>query len=452
MDLILCGLPEHILCQLFCDWLTINDISILDCALCCHSISRTYLLRIISESSHAFPINSIGVQFSLSYWLWLINRKIYINALVMEGEGLMLDDLIHNIHILENNTNKNNNEALVMTIMNVKVPLIDCISILNRIESFRLTETYYGQVVTLILNLSSYCTNLKSLTLDTYHFFADTHHNYASSLTAILDANTHCLTELSLINISHNEEIVLTHHPLLLSNINNLKLDKNDTLEDNIWLSISNCLINLTSLSLRLVSVALWRKSSSNLKKLKYLEISFDNDLEEDDDLNGLFPSCLISLDLNWNFKVYEVKQMENLLSFLPLINLKELSINQQNICYPPHLTFSIKIPPTLTSIDCLMRLKMACVNVIDDNTIAEILANNNFSNLKLLNLSNNDNICCEGFLNLLPLSLTSLDVSDCSGVTSTGISKITALTNRNPRLEVLYDYEVWRSIKSNAK
>jgi hypothetical protein len=75
------NLPEHILCQLFCDWLLISDISKMDVALCCHGFTREYLIKFISESSMLSPIKSCEIYFTLHYWLWLVKRKLFIKQL-----------------------------------------------------------------------------------------------------------------------------------------------------------------------------------------------------------------------------------------------------------------------------------------------------------------------------------------------------------------------------------
>eukprot|EP01038_Epipyxis_sp_PR26KG_P014060 gene14060-18862_t len=454
MECALCQLPEQTLCQLFCDWLTITDISSLDCALCCDNPDRMYLLRIITESSILSPINSTDVDFSLHYWSWLLNRNIYVNALDFKNdEGLfMLEDLINRISDNEFDENYPENQNLNVTIMNGQFSIVDSIIKLNHVKSLRLANSWV-EINTFLLKLSSYCTNLKTLSLNIYNTVS------SSGLALMLKANSHSLANLTLVNISQEVETVLSQQPLLFSNITELELHKEIIFEDHLWCNMSACLNNLTSLSLSCASATTWRKSLLNFKMLVFLVIVF-KEMEENDNLCGLFPHSLVELDLTWRFQSNNVQQLQNLLSFHQLINLKKLTVNSLYNEYvveggDNHL--SLLIPPSLTTIDLkyvnlhfsnnniiqmlsvkllnltiahlpfpvsLTQLNMECCGEVDDDIIISIFTRNMFSNLTSLNLSNNSNIHSEGFSSLLPHTLTYLTLLH-SGFTSMGISEI---------------------------
>eukprot|EP01038_Epipyxis_sp_PR26KG_P005299 gene5299-7362_t len=448
MQYILNQLPEYILCQLFCDWLVITDISVLDCALLCRKDNnvQTHLLRLISESSILSPIHSQGICFSPSYWTWLSNRKICVKDLAFDESSLvlfnvMLNQAVANNIILDYCTIEDNVSACWADIDNLKFNSINFLKILNRIEFLSVRSNKMnpsGQQLKeeTLISLSTYCTNLKAMNLNISSITA-------FGLSSIVKLNTHSLKELSLKDCSYLGGDVLSLLPTLLTNLQTLEIfdDKNEE----IWFNIIISLNHLRKLSLSAISMYVWRKIQSNLKGLKYLNISI-KDNESNDDLIGLFPQSLIELKLRWRFDITDDQHLQNLVSFDQLTNLEELTIfsifttSQTTFVSLPSRRLAQITSNTLAQLqfpDSLTDLRMNFGSGIDDlGLITMFTRRNNLPNLKILDLAYNNHIHCEGGLFLLPHRLKYLNLRQCP-ITPLGTQELLKFKESRPEVMI---------------
>eukprot|EP01038_Epipyxis_sp_PR26KG_P012642 gene12642-16950_t len=411
MNDFLCKLPEHLLRELFREWLVIiKDISAIDLALC-SGLTRDYLMRIISESSMRYPLDSHDIFFSNSFLLWLMERRLFVNALYIDDYD---KQQLFDFKVVLNNISPSiiniNHSSCVSTRLSKKNEIKSKMrDIFNRIEN--ICFCFENELFKIHKQLSRICTNLKELSF--YGSVNDT------ALYSILEPNSYCLTKLELLNCFEIELINLPN--TLFKNIETLIIYQCANVKDFGWNMMSNGLTNLKNLTFRPCSSNKLR-SLSNLIHLKYFAFEFDDfeDFLEFGDLSEiLFPKYLdkliimnpqIDLQLQTlfsnnlhNLKHLEIIGGDTYSSFVssPLFpqSLASLDISLLNIQFSMAAMiqmFSVKynmfsltkdgiakviLPSSLTS------LFIPALRGFDENSIIEILSNNNLSNLIALEL-----------------------------------------------------------------
>eukprot|EP01038_Epipyxis_sp_PR26KG_P013632 gene13632-18293_t len=433
---------DSILYQLFCDWLTIIDISLLDQAfLCWYDSSRQQLIRIISDSSMLSPIYSEDSQFSAQFWSWLSNRKFFIKHLVLysiEDNIKIFDEMVHNLSSdCDTRDVQITKEKLFTDELKNSAYNIVALAKVKYLGFKNFSDKIYSINSTLI-NLSKHCKNLTSLELGRCYDVNET------GLLAILESNVEVLTELSLLEFTELEGIEINQE--LLLNIKTLELRLNDW-NENMLKSMSVRLKSLRSLTVETVSLTTWRSSLPNLLQLEYLTISLQLDTENDN-LQELFPQSLIELSFTWDLEdfsnydffnnytntINKKKRKQNLISFHLLENLQHLSI--KNSCLNESSDGdNSDYTPTLPSGLITLDLSEYAVKLSSENLV-QMLSMKKFINLVKLDLSNQDRISGVGLQGLLPPSLEYLDLRFCRSITNEGFLDI--LSNDIPNLTFL--------------
>eukprot|EP01038_Epipyxis_sp_PR26KG_P016766 gene16766-22943_t len=337
-------LPEHVLCQMFCDWLTITDLSFLDRAfLCSSNFSRNNLLKIISESSMQSPIHSNNLLFSPCLLAWLNDRKFCVKHLeFFEREDIsMLLASLRDIDLINDIKETKSEEKIA------KLKFVDTISVFTQIESLKFRnciQIYIHKANDALINLTSFSKSLTSLELEECNVYDFGH-------SEVLITNREHLTKLSLRKCFY---LAGKFDPLLLSNIKVLDLDLNiNPRTGEMWNRISYGLKSLKDLTLSATSVSSWRKSLSNLVNLEYLSVCFKmENIDEDDDFVDFFPSSLIGLDFDWHLS--SLQKDKNLVSLHDLTHLRQLTIGKFNYISTRRTddNFLPTVPPSLTAID----------------------------------------------------------------------------------------------------
>eukprot|EP01038_Epipyxis_sp_PR26KG_P015459 gene15459-20857_t len=404
MDYILRKLPEHILGQLFCEWLLITDISVLDCALCCHNINQRHLLlRIISESSARYPLYSHRFIISPSYWSWLVNRRFCVKQLYFGNDQLFSFDLFWNYF----NQSENDNGWISSNLNKQQLDLNMNYKLLNFIENITFDSVYNNR----FLELSNWkmffrlCTNLRSLSLERLKINDD-------SLSSILETSSHYLTQLILIKC---DDIIGTNEVLSssLTNIKELKIVDCVNLKADGWNIMLMGLTNLISLTIHYLSVTMLR-SMSNLFLLRSLTFQLINDFNVNNSLSGIiFPEYLSHLSVS--FTRYTQLNELDLQNFFAneLRNVTYLELIRDG--YIQNFNSAPSLPEKLTTLDIskfsinfsmaevvanlifpssLTELDMSHLNDdIDEDCIKAMLSNNNLPNLTRLDINGNTNI-----------------------------------------------------------
>eukprot|EP01038_Epipyxis_sp_PR26KG_P013593 gene13593-18243_t len=395
---VLCKLPDHILYQLFGEWLSIIDVSGLDCALCCNNHSvREQFLRIISETSMHYPLNSSSIPLSPSYWSWLVKRNFSVkelefrelyNLTVVFGKKLINPSEINQIVVLEkerdySTTTSNNNNQLSDLCLSYTV--------LNRVEDISITTDhhYSFSIDEIYKTLSLVCTNLKSLSMTRLNIDDD-------CLSCILESNKHCLSKLALSNCNRIRGINIL--PSLLENINELKIHKCGKLKEQGWNIILSGLKNLKALNFysSFSGVSGLRNTISYLKNLKTLEFSLEFNVFED--FSGMiFPQTLNYLSVEFGntineiqFKALFINNLPNTLKYLELGGISEY-ISEDGFDYAPP-----SLPKGLTSLNLskflsfsnmailqLFELKIGALKLVTKEAIANLVLSSSLTELK---------------------------------------------------------------------
>eukprot|EP01038_Epipyxis_sp_PR26KG_P012921 gene12921-17318_t len=421
-------LPEHIMCQLLFEWLLITDISLMDVALCCHGNTRAFLLRIISDFSRLHPLNSCCVSFTVCDWSWLVQRRYFVKQLNVDT-----DEDSHNFSLLMDYCKPSMNNFI-----NQNNPIIETnntsYDVLNRVENITFCYNfpwYLDDMSKMMIemkfraynNLSVFCTNLKSISFDGFNI--DDH-----NLSSLLESNSHCLTQLTLIRCFDITGMNVL--PLLLTNIKELKIQYCASLNEEGWKLMSIGLKNLTRLTFHPLPLEMLRNTISSFVYLSYLEFEFDEGAFEEEDFSGIiFPENLDYLSVSFGENYLKESQLKALFSN-NLHNLKQLSMSGGQFqtvgnANNPLNTFNSapSLPQTLTSLDLsnfsikfsmaailqlfqviakfilpssLTELNMSSLHVVDNNSMIAMLSNNNLSNLKRLDISYNSNIIKDSF------------------------------------------------------
>eukprot|EP01038_Epipyxis_sp_PR26KG_P005661 gene5661-7817_t len=332
---ILFKLPESTLLELFGKWLSVIDISALDCAMCSNTahnnFAREYLGRIISQSSELIPFqDSSRVSFSVSYWTWLVKRNIFVKMLNFcdtKNVGTVLRNFTPIIikelkeRILNSNSNSEINLPSDLNIISFKI--------LNRVEEIRFvcTTTFNSKKsLKVYKRLSIIFTNLKILTLEGGNI-GD------AELSSILETNSHCLRKLVLSACSEITGIDIS--PLLFSNIKELEIDRCLHLNEDGWNNIIMGLKNLTYLDFSSrnhyfpVGISMLRITVSNLINLKTLYIGLK--FGEFDDFSGIgFPQTINNFHVIFYNNITEIQLNALLSNNLPnTLEYLELSSDQ---------------------------------------------------------------------------------------------------------------------------
>eukprot|EP01038_Epipyxis_sp_PR26KG_P012405 gene12405-16638_t len=344
-----------------------------------------------------FHVVSLLPNFSLSYWTWLNNRNFCVDKLFFLGKDAGVQDIVNHLPNIDDTNKKKSLSTEWTEIKNIKISYFNSLKILNSVKSL---EIKYSDDQ-LMMKLSMYCYNLKSLNLYKY----DT---AGSGLISLLRVNFHTLTELSLLKCLHYAESV-SSLVMFLSNIRKLVVLKSEGLLLDIWYPMSMSLSKLTNLTLDSISVAVWRKSVLNIINLKYLTITILE--EENDDFKDLFPQSLVELNLSWYFHIIDM-DLKNIMAFNQLTNLRVLTTSTSGVFYDTEI-LSTSIPVTLTQLN-----------------ISE-----------LYYLSDNKDIRFQDILFVLPYSLTQINLTNCAKF-PIGIAKlISSSSTCNPKLEIRHSF-----------
>eukprot|EP01038_Epipyxis_sp_PR26KG_P014859 gene14859-19975_t len=355
--------PDHILCHLFCDWLVIRDILGLDCAFNNHKdLWDNNLRRVISDSSSLSPFHSHQVYFSLPLWFWLIDRNIYIKALLVddfethfETLNLLLSRLFPNNADKEKILTSTEVSSAEIKFERLTINLAKGLSILKHIEylAFIPRKIENGLEITkvdkMLTSLYSYCwTNLKVLIL----YKCDISE---SGLSSVLEANKHCLIVLNVTFCPNLGPLSLWWpSSLSLPNMNMLVLRANyPELNDDHWYPMLGGMSNLNSLEIYPIAVSLWKKAKLHLLKLKYLTIKLIIG-DGDDDLKELFPQSLKSLYLFLEFETISNSRFQELMTIDQLTNLKELTLCKisEETVFDDSENLSLTLPISLSEIN----------------------------------------------------------------------------------------------------
>ena len=230
--MLLCKLPEQMLCQLFYEWLLITDLSVMDVALCCHGYTRENFLRIISEFSMRHPLNCCGlryyprnfcgISFTSSYWSWLVERRFLVKQLNVRS----LDEELFNFTFVVSKCNQSFNKKVInrytprTVIENNNMNYI----ILNHVENISFCNQYLNSTKTMMdidyNSLSRIFTNLKSITFVGFNI-------YDTNLSSLLESNSHSLTKLIL--LSCNDITGINVLSLSLTNLKEFTFFSNST-------------------------------------------------------------------------------------------------------------------------------------------------------------------------------------------------------------------------------
>eukprot|EP01038_Epipyxis_sp_PR26KG_P016029 gene16029-21755_t len=327
----LCKIPEYMLCELFCVWLLITDISVLDVTLCSHAHTREYLLGIISKSSIHRPLNSCDVSFTSCYWSWLVQRRFFVKQLNVEYK-----ELLNFCFVLDNcnpSTIKIINQNTIRRTMTENNDMN--FDILNRVENISFGSKYPSNdniIIEMELkacnNLYLICTNLKSVSFDEFNICDN-------SLSSLLQSNSHYLTQITLIGCYDITGMNVL--PSLLTNVIELNIYDCKSLNEDGWQLMSIGLKNLTRLTFYSFSVRMLRNTISSFIHLSYLEFRFagghseweeDDEEEEELDFSGIiFPENLAYLRVSFGDISMNELHLKALFSN-NLHNLKELAIN----------------------------------------------------------------------------------------------------------------------------
>eukprot|EP01038_Epipyxis_sp_PR26KG_P014426 gene14426-19359_t len=417
MEYILCKLPEYILCELFCKWLYVTDISALDCALCCrNNFAREHIWRIISESSNHIPLNSSCIRnISVSYWFWILSREVFVNIVHFNDANMVITLIDFDPSVVKKITER-------LPISKDEKDMKKSFKVLNRVEEVYLGTTYSDLRLKIYNNLAIVFTNLKRLKFERCNI-TDV------ELSSILETNRNSLTKLALIKCGDITGINLL--PSLFTNIKELEIVYCG-LTDNGWNTVVSGLNNMTRLKLHRSNDMDKGKYLSNLSHLTSLDFTVDDTRGSVDYFSELIPQTLHNLTLmitctETQFKQTHLKQLFaksfNSLKHLVIKSMFTKTIFPSSlfgsapVLFTPNLTAfdlsGFKIRLTMPAILQLFSANLSMLNmsgwrfdIANSNSLITMLSNNNLSNLSLLILTDSVNINNDAFLKFLPPTL----------------------------------------------
>eukprot|EP01038_Epipyxis_sp_PR26KG_P013409 gene13409-17981_t len=363
---LLLNLPDSLLTELWVNWVTLKELSLLDIALCNHNY-RKITWQTISSASSTSPIyGAKSVYLSYSYWRWLINRQIcvrnlvvtnfwalsYLSSLLIKGEGFSSDFENEFSKKLSNFTVAFEEKEVLDGSVGDKLSL-NILSIFKNLEIFTCKDCPIMSDE-LLMEISKYLTKLKSFSL--ISSFADISDE---SLANMLSTNESSLSKL-IVNGDINTKITgRIFSPMLLSNLEELDLSGCVNISEKDYCSIS-----------------------LSLKNLKILSISG-----------------------NEEHAIIDDQLLKSMMQKLP--NLTSLSVNRGNF----NGEFHPKLPSSLTS------LSLTDAENVTYRGLRKLLSND-LSNLTLLHISRNDHgIDGTAFSGLLPQSLAELVIDSCEEI-----------------------------------
>eukprot|EP01038_Epipyxis_sp_PR26KG_P004957 gene4957-6930_t len=403
------------------EWINLPDLSSFDCALCSHKY-RKKILRIIRLSKNIVAIErSKVIMFSVSYWAWITQRLIIVDAINFTGAA-DLSIFLNNYYQKLINQHKRfdkKSKNICNYIKSIKIGDPDTNSqrfagdeylmklghLFPHLENL---ECLYQYCNDLALSCSSlYITKLKSLLI---------HSPVVTDIgiSSILSANQSSLTQLSIytgFNISGSDI-----SPTLLTNLKELTLNRSRITGENFYrMSIAlTGLIKLSLISVDNINDENLSRILLNVSNLKYLSIRFTTFTGHG--MTGIIPQNLIELDLHGCYNIDSngiIEIFSNNLTNLIILNMQWIQgeVTEQSLQNFPQN---------------LLNLNLSRMNSLDEKGLTHILSCLNQKNqLKILKLSNNKRITGEESMKFLPNSLEELDLSYCFDISEQGLSQI---------------------------
>eukprot|EP01038_Epipyxis_sp_PR26KG_P015084 gene15084-20296_t len=452
--------PEFLFNQLM-EWLTLIDLSSLDCSLCCHSMRDIVLNRISLSTVYSPLIHNFDKEGQLhSYWMWLQTRKIYFkeiciqsikeaslfinlyaSCITKESQKKLANTMKEFTISLDDDIDINNNETYMLTLETLLIGF----KLFSNLETFSCDCRFVSDNI--LVSILSCCTKLKSISLSNLSAVTD------AGISAILKICQTTIESLYIIDCSGIDRMPIL--PILLPNLVELNYEGNN-LENFRFISLGiNGLLSLSLSGMEMTSTDdSIQETLKNLRNLTSFSIE-DTPTFSGISLAHMLPASLTNIELRNCLNVSH-KGLCNILSnnLSNLISLELFKLNPTimmgGICSLPSLPSSLNslyiahIPSFLdkelnelcSDLPHLDTLVLTSLGMLTGKKLSFILPQNlrvltiidvkNFSDTGLkyflsnkLRILSRISINChlitgEGLAEVLPQSIFLLDLSGC--------------------------------------